>query len=390
MRTAALSALFILLFASLPQILLGTNNLFSSSSSLLGSSLSNQYLDRAIALQSSQDRVTLDLLNSLTGGQQSVAAYEAAISNYFLPMNIRQVLLDFGWQNYTVGNIPDEQWVSNWLSACDLLGVRNLFYLDQFTTSGIGSPWIMNFIQSNPTAQTYYSNGQPADYISFDNPAVAKAVESDLTVLYSYYGNHTSWVGLGTGSTQDNPYYAGNGALPSLGYSNSSIQQFVNSVYFQRDLNQTGFLPSGGLDPLWASFRNIGNTIPLSSGNYANPSLFEVYGNVTFAHMLAMRFYIPQSEQSIDLSWYGNIVGSPSNLETMIFADHSGSFNPKQAPLATQNESSSTISSTAGWQGPIQYSAVFSPGYYWVVFETSSSNSQNYYGTEWKMVSCRF
>ncbi|MGI0084580.1 MAG: hypothetical protein ACREBQ_05815, partial [Nitrososphaerales archaeon] len=340
---------------------------------------SNQYLDRAIALTSSQDRVTLDFLNSLTGGQQSVAAYEGAISRFFLPQNIREVLLDFGWQNYTAGNVPNEQWVSNWLSASDLLGMRNLFYLDQFTTSGIGSPWIMSLIQSNPTTQTYYSNGKPAEYVSFDNPAVAKAVESDLTTLYSYYGNHISWVGLGTGSTRDNPYYAGNGALPSLGYSNSSVEQFVNSLYFQRDLNETGFLPSGGLDPLWAAFRNVGNTSPLSSGNYENPSSFQVYGSETLAHLLAMRFYVPQSEQSIQILWYGNVVGSPSDLKTMILADNGGAFNPSQAPLATQNESSSAISSIAGWQGPIQYTASFSPGYYWIVFEASSSDSQNHY-----------
>ena len=172
----ALVVLIIIFLLLLPQTFLSPTIFAPYSSASSTSSGSNQYQDRAISLDSSQSRVTLGLLNYFTGGQQSVAAYEGAINKYFLPLNVRQVLLDIGWENYPVGNIPNETWISNWLSASDTLGIRNLFYLGQFTTSGIGSPWIMSLIQSDPSTQTYYSNGQPANYISFDNPQVAKAV----------------------------------------------------------------------------------------------------------------------------------------------------------------------------------------------------------------------
>ena len=185
-------------------------------------------------------------------------------------------------------------------------------------------------------------------------------------------------VGIGTGSTQDNPYYASGGSLPPLGYSNSTVQQFVNSAFFARDLNQTGYLPSGAVDPLWASYKGIGNSISLSSGNYVNPTTFHLYGNQSYAQMLAMRFYIPQSEQSIQLQWYGSIVGSPSDLKTLIYADRGGTFSASQTPISVENESSSGVSQKAGWTGPIQYTGPFSPGFYWVVFE-ASTNDSNYY-----------
>lgn len=379
LRRCLVTILLVFLLSSLPQIFVSANIFDLSSSAISSSSPANQYQDRAIALDNSQGRVTLGLLNSLTGGSQSVGAYEKAISDFFLPLNIRQVLLDIGWENYSIGNIPNETWVSNWLSACDALGINNLFYMGQFTKSGIGSPWIMSLIKSDPTTQTYFSNGQPANYISFDNPDVAKAVENDLSILYSFYGNHTSWVGLGTGSTKDNPYYAGGGALPSLGYSNSTVQQFVNSVYFQRDVNQSGYLPTGSLDQVWASYKNIGNSIQLSSGNYVYPSTQQVYGNNTFAQMLEMKFYVPQNESSIQIQWYGNRVGSPNDLKTIIYRDQGGTPNPTQTQVAIGNESSSSVSSVPGWNGPIQYAGSFSQGYYWIIFEAPSINDRNYY-----------
>jgi len=121
------------------------------------------------------------------------------IQNYLLTYNIRQVLLDIGWSNYKVGNPPYEKWVDDWLAACDQLKVNNIFYLGQFTASGVGSPWVESLIQQDPITQTFSSNGQPAQYVSVDNPDVAAALEKDLTVLYSYYGSHGSWTGIGTG-----------------------------------------------------------------------------------------------------------------------------------------------------------------------------------------------
>ena len=88
------------------------------------SAVGNAYGDYGIATLNSEARVTLSYLNSLTSDNQSVIAYKQVIQDQFIAYNIRQVLLDIGWQNFTVGDMPYQQWVANWLAASDALGVK--------------------------------------------------------------------------------------------------------------------------------------------------------------------------------------------------------------------------------------------------------------------------
>ena len=113
------------------------------------------YQDHGLAVLNSRDLVSLSWLNSLTGGVQSVPAYENIIATLLIPSDIRMVLFDIGWQNYSIGKVPYEPWVADWLTASDIEGIQNVLFLSQMTQIGAGSKWIMSFIQSDPYAHSY-------------------------------------------------------------------------------------------------------------------------------------------------------------------------------------------------------------------------------------------
>ena len=329
----------------------------------------NSYPDYALSSLNTNSTVSLSLLNSLTGGSSSIASYENVIQQIFLPINIRQVMLDISWENYSIGTIPYEQWVNNWLTACDILGVNNVFYVSQLTDAGIGSPWVNSLIKADPSTQTFNTQGLPVNFVSFDNPDVVTVIEKDLVILNSYYGDHQSWVGIGTGYPGNNPYYASNSAMPVMGYSNFTIQNFANSAYFQRDVNGSGYLPNGQQDNLWTEFRSVPQSTVLSSGNWMTSTAYTVYGVGNTQHIMLARFYVPNNETSLQIAWYGNKVGNPSPIDLSVFEDANGSPIMNHA-LANASQTSNFVSITAGWQGELSVSGNFSSGYYWALLSS--------------------
>lgn len=336
------------------------------------------YPDYALSSLNTGSKITLGLLNSLTSGSSSVAAYERVIQQTLLPLNIRQVLLDISWQNYSIGQIPFEQWVSNWLTACNLLGVNNIFYVGQLTNSGVGSPWIDSLISTDRGTQTYNQNGQPLNYVSVDNPDVATALEKDLAVLNTYYGSDQSWVGIGTGYPSNDPYYSTNSSMPVMGYSNSTLQNFVNSIYFQRDVNGSGYLPNGQRDSLWTEFRSVPRSTVLSAGNWMTSTPYEVYGAGATQHYMSMRFALQANESSIVIQWYGNKVGDPGPLTLTVQNDVNGA-PALNSVVANSTMSSAGVSSVTGWQSGVSLKGNFSAGFYWVLISSAQSDSNNYY-----------
>ncbi|MDG6994398.1 MAG: hypothetical protein JRN52_00630 [Nitrososphaerota archaeon] len=331
---------------------------------------SQTYINYGLAVLNNQNVVSLAWLNSMTGGVQSVQAYEHVILASLLPLNIRMVLLNIGWQNYSVGAIPYEQWVANWLTASDNYGIENVFFLSQFTQEGIGSRWIMSLIQSDPYTRTAYPNGTLAKYVSYDNPDVASAVDTDLSIMYSYYGTHPSWVGIGTGTVPD-PYNFTSSSLPTMGYSNSTLRLFSNSAFLQ---GSDGNNLNGTPNLIWNEFRNVTDSVSLASGMWGTSRVFNVYSNYT----LAMRFLLQSNEPSISIQWYGDASGNAGNLETTIYK-YNGSIPNSTSPIYIQVDNSNLFSSNQGWQTPLQYDANFTPGYYWIVFSCQSCNQTNGY-----------
>jgi hypothetical protein len=339
---------------------------------------SSQYADHGFAALAAGDRVTLSSLEARTGGNLSVGALEQVIQDVFLPLNVREVLLDIGWQNFTAGSPPYHAWVNDWFTASDVMGISNVLYVGQLTSEGFGCPWVNSLISKDPTVATYYANGTRADFVSLDNPEVARYVEIDLGILYSYYGSHPSWVGLGTGSSETNPYYPAGESMPDVGYSNLSIGSFVNSPYYGTDVNGTGYLPNGELDALWSEYRDVQPAIVLSSGLWMTSSPYQVYGGGSASSFVEMRFEVPSNTTTLQVQWYGNEVGSPGSLSVTVFGDKNGGLDASER-LASLNASAQSFTHSRGWQSGVQANGNFSAGWYWVVFSSPSSNENNYY-----------
>jgi len=336
------------------------------------------YSDYGLSALSSGDGITANTLGSSTGNNLTVAGLEGYIEHNLAPYDIRQVLLDIGWQNYAAGTIPREDWVNNWLTACDVMGIQNVIYVGQLTTDGVGSPWIMSVISMDPSAQTYSSKGSAVAFISYDSPDVLVFLEKDLSTLYSYYGSYPSWIGIGTGSSANDPYYTSGHLFPGLGYSNLSISSFVNSEYYSSDVNATAILPNGQTNPLWASYGNVQPSVLLSSGLWITSSAANVYGNGSLSNFVEMRFKLPVNASSFGVSWYGNKVGSPGPMVVKLNADANGSLDSSRQ-LAVYEVSASSFTNGTGWQSDPSVEINMTSGYYWVTFSSPSSSSEDYY-----------
>lgn len=338
-----------------------------------------QYQGYGLSAFGVNDSVSLFLLEKSTGGDLSVAGLESYIRTNLLSYDVRQVLLDIGWQNYTKGHLQNETWVNNWLTACDSLGVGNVLFVSQLTAEGIGSPWVTSLIASDPAAQTFYSDGAPAPYVSLSSPDVVTQLEHDLATLYSYYGRHTSWIGIGTGSTPQDPYYSQNSSMPTMGYSNATLAAFSRSPYFQSDINASGYDTNGVLDLLWSEFRSISPSIQLSSGDWQLSVPVSVFGTVTTGDTLAMRFYLPGKQSDISIEWYGRKVGSsPGPLLAQVVNDSSGKPSLGSA-VSSANETSGSVTQTDGWQGPLEFRGNFTRGYYWLYLTSPTSGGADSY-----------
>jgi len=337
------------------------------------------YSDYAFSALNSSERITLALLTSDTHDNLTVAGLEGYISQNLIPYDIRRVLLDIGWQNYAVGTVTPEAWVNNWFTACDAMGIQNVLYVGQLTTYGVNSPWVRSAISQDPSVQTYAANGTAVPFLSYDNPDVAIFLEKDLALLQSYYGSHPSWIGIGTGSSADDPYFPSGQSFPSLGYSNLTISNFVNSGYYSSDVNGTGFLPNGQLDLLWSAYKNVQPSIVLSSSQgFTTSSSANVYGNGSLSNYVLMRFNLQANVSSVGVSWFGNEVGKPGPLNMTLYQDRNGSLYTSGV-IGTYIAGASFFNNVTGWQSFPTVSLNLTAGYYWVKFSSPSSDKSDFY-----------
>jgi hypothetical protein len=350
----------------------------SSPGALVSAATTASYPDYALSLQDTGDRITLSLLNSLTNYQLTVGNFDQVIHQDLLQYNVRQVLLDVGWQNYTAGQVPEESWVSAWLTACDSLGIQNVLYLGPLTEDGVGSTWVKSVISMDPSTRTAFANGTLAEYVSPDNPDVAKFIEADLQTMYGYYASHPSWVGIGTGYPQNSPYYSEGTTVPILGYSNSSVQLFANSAYFSGNTTSIGPGDNGTANLLALSFLTAEPSISVDSGVWMTSSGEQIYGSNSTNHEIEMRFFVPANESELMIGWYGTRSGNPGPLNGTIYPDDNGTISLK-APLGTSLQDPSQVSNITGWQTPLVFHGNFTEGYHWIVFSSPTTNGSDAY-----------
>ncbi|MEM3638088.1 MAG: hypothetical protein QXE12_05345 [Conexivisphaerales archaeon] len=324
----------------------------------------------SIALMGTDNAINQTLLRTLTHGNMTVQSFEQVIEDYLLPNDIKQVLLDIGWQDFNYNNIPYQAWVDDWLTACDYMGIQNLIFVAPLTPLGIDSTWVNSFLNSDPSARTFYSNGTLAPYFSPDNNDVLFALERNVHVLYNYYGRHTSWIGLSIGDQSD-PYYLQNGSLPIMGYSNYSIENFLNSVYYKSisSINQS----ESSNNSISAMFENNQDLVKMSSGVWMTSSSIDL----TSYTKVEMKFLLNQSVSGLRLSIYGNKVGNPAQLNLLIYPDNNNA--PSNTPISSLSINSSTVTSTTGWQGWFTINESLLPGFYWIELSDPFGNSLNHY-----------
>jgi hypothetical protein len=337
---------------------------------------SSGYKDYSFSLLEIKSRITYSKLYDQTKGLMNVESFENFIQSNILTYNIRRVLLDIGWQDYPFGKVEYQKWVDDWMTACDMLGLQVVIFAGQLTTKGVNSTWVRSVIANESLARTYYSNGTSAQYIAYDNPDVKNFFILDLKRLYSFYGSHLSWVGIGTGSDSRDPYFS-NFSLPTMGYSNESLINYVNSFFYSREVNSTGYLRGGIIDPLWSEFKNMSHPIVLSSGVWMTSSPVKVSGKNYGSNYVDMLFNISTTLSSMSVLWYGSITGKPGPLRVEIFQDSNGVIH-KGNIVANFSIGQELFSSSTGWQEFTLVGLSLKNGSYWMRF-SSSGDTENYY-----------
>src|SRR5579875_214987 len=336
-------------------------------------------------------------LSEMVGGYQYMTqtAMSRVIEEYFVPMGIRFVFLDIGWMDGSTVNSSSlgtyvlggyQQWIADWLEVSQQYGIYNIFFTKQFGyffAPGLDTA----FLQAYPGAQTVNSQGEVSPLVncagctsssgwSIASPYVYQQMSQDVEQLYKWYGNYSSWIGIGEGATGDRNYYAGNGATikSQRPWDNGTIYEFANSIFFQRNINSTGYyLGTNVLSKVWSMFLKNRPQTPYSLGyGFVNEINREIYSGSSWTE----QFYVPSGNyyNGFLLKAYLGFAGTPSApLTETLQANYNGHFQT----IEVRNVSSSQITST-GWVGESFSSTLVPTSYYQVIFSSTTSSS-NYY-----------
>jgi hypothetical protein len=329
----------------------------------------------------------LNILTRSLSVNMDVAGFSRVIEEYFLPLNMRLVCLYMQWDDHANTPTTDVRylkWVDDWLTACDNYGIANIFYIRQWGT--YFAEWDNDVLRAKPELQNLDRNGQPLPAISgakenpiaLGHPEALEQYKDDLRQLYQYYGHHPSWIGFGAYHGDYRTYgsrFAGR--IKNSGFHSYHLKEFANSVFFLRDVNQSGYHSDGTKCKFWEMYKENSPLIKVKSGDvYVYPwtQPEAVYGN----RMVAIKFRASDNMKGFKILFYGQKQGSPSDLTLQLYEDENDS--PKfGAALETVMLPSGQVSSSKSWQGPITFSHTLAKGdYYWILMSTNGDSFNNY------------
>ena len=337
--------------------------------------------------------VTYSTLRALVGGDMymNYGNFCRMIEEYFIPFNQRLVGLFIGWDqhaNTPTTDIPYYAWVDDWLSACDQYGIANFFYFGQWGTSSSAPSWWNDMLETYPDMQTYDRNGLPValgedNPISIDHPQVTEQYKEDLEQLWEYYGEHPSWVGWG-GFLGDSAHYAPTDARAGdVGFANYSIANFAETMYYLRDVNETGFHEDGTKCKIWEMFVESKPSTVFGWGiNRQHSEGHSVYnGTGTDGRLVAMKFKVPENVTGFKVKWYGGKIGQPPTpLALELYEDENMAPLDLGVPLESTMQNPEDISTDASWQTFVSFeSKLVKDKYYWIVFQTLGGDDSNKY-----------
>ncbi|UCB61369.1 MAG: hypothetical protein JSW72_04790 [Candidatus Bathyarchaeota archaeon] len=238
-----------------------------------------------------------------------------------------------------------------------------------------------------PDMQTYHRNGVPAtpsegNPLSIDHPQFLLQFEQDLKQLWEYYGEHPSWIGWGILQGDQAHIAPIDGTVSQVGYSNSSIANFADTIYFSRDINETGFHTDKTQCKIWQAFPQYEPLKLFGWGTWQDSDELDVYnGTGESGRLVAMKFESSDDTAGFTIRWYGRRVGNPSSPIVIELYEDDGD-EPKDLgfPIESASQLPDDIGIYSGWQPPIGFnSALNKTKNYWVVFQTLGGDSQNKY-----------
>ncbi len=349
-------------------------------------------------------------LRSLTDNQMNYEGFVSAIEKYFLPQNIHFVLLwTTVWQdhaNTSSQNIVYKSWIDDWLTACDIYGISNVFYLRQWAATSPEPSWDWDVYQQFPDMQTFNKSGypinpntarqiipgtkKPGGWYAPDDPRFFYQLKEDLKQLYSYYGEHPSWVGIGTHFGDYGTYGARDTSTRDVGWGNFTIRNFADSIFYLRDVNATGYHHDGTKCKIWEMFIENENPIKLESVNWQDTEPLDIYGGTeTGGRAVALKLEAPANLDGFKIIWWGRKVGSPPNPLRIELYQNDGAYEdippygedrPKGLGSPIEFVDVPTVTTVDEWQMPIQFTSKLAKGsYYWLVFHSSAGDTSNKY-----------
>ncbi|MGI0090477.1 MAG: hypothetical protein ACREBS_02090, partial [Nitrososphaerales archaeon] len=219
------------------------------------------------------------------------------------------------------------------------------------------------------------------------SPDVYRQMEQDLKQLYIWYGSYSSWIGFGEGATGDRNNYAGTGSSvkTSRPWDNGTIDQFANSIFFQRSISSAGYyLGTNTLSDVWGMFLKDQPDTSLSIG-IPVPSTFQ--SMVFSGSSKYQRFYIPfgTNLHGFSLLAYLATSGSPTAPLTATIYNDDGEFSNGTARIGNQTIASQTVfgvTSSLNWVQVDFTNTNLVPGdFYWVKFSSSTNPADPFLAT---------
>jgi hypothetical protein len=339
------------------------------------------------------------ILASLEGNPASIVNMEINVSKYFVPLGIHLVFLDIGWGENDANTTKTlvaggySQLVADWLRVGIMYHINTIFFFKQFGYFFSSPSWDQDFLNQYPQAATVNASGINVPLGScgagcptvsgwtITSPYVYLQMQEDIEQLYKWYGNYSSWIGIGEGATGDRNYYAGNGATikSQRPWDNGTIYAFANSIFFQRNINASGYyIGTNVLSKVWSMFVQGRPETSYSVGyGFVNEINNPVYSGASWNEY----FNVPEGNLTVgfDLKAWIGYSGSPTSpLILTLQANYGGKFQT----IATGSLSTSQIpnSGGGGWTSLNFTSVILVPtASYQVVFSSSTPQSNGYY-----------
>ena len=170
-RVFALAIVFVMLVGFLPQwnngllgVIFAPSAVGTSTSSPLTPNDPINASTYGVGLSGAPVILDEPTLSSMTGGPTTVQAFKAIIQEYLVPMGVKLVFVDPGWDNsvntsttFVAGGY--EQWLANWLQATYAYGIDNIFFTKQFGYYFASPSWDVDLLNAYPSTVTANASG---------------------------------------------------------------------------------------------------------------------------------------------------------------------------------------------------------------------------------------